>query len=476
MSIVDLDIHHKLLPFMQVDKRVKIAVGGRGSGKSLGVAGLLLTKAWSGATVLCTRQYQNSINDSVYAVLCQEIDRLDWGGWRILRDEILSPNGGRIFFRGLERNITSVKSLGGVNICAIEEGESVSDRSLRVLTPSIRSKAGADGVMPEVWICMNRGSSQDAVAKRYLERAERTLHKEGYYEDEEIIVVQMNYDDNPWFPPELELERKSNKQRMTDAEYRHTWLGEYYDSVPNCIIRPEWFDSCLDAHLDGRFKRLFEPKGAVVAGFDPGGGDDDSALSVRHGSIIKYCDTLSDRPIDENADWACSQARGFRPELFVYDSDGMGGGLKRHIDDAFKVTDTKVVAFRGGMTDGAKTGVRVGDIKRDYRNNRAYYYSMLADRMFATHRLVTDNILSPIEDLISIDTSGVADVDGLRSELCRLPLVYNANGLVQLMSKPDMMSKHNIPSPNMADSLMMSCLAPQIRRFRTVKKPRLYIP
>ena len=119
----------------------------------------------------------------------------------------------------LSRNITSLKSLAGVKRLWIEEGESVSHKSLKVLTPSIRSSAADnnDGEdPPEIWISMNRGHSSGAIAQKYLKRAESSLKKTGFYEDDLIMVVQVNWRDNPWFPPELEQERLDDYENRSE--------------------------------------------------------------------------------------------------------------------------------------------------------------------------------------------------------------------------------------------------------------------
>jgi len=211
---VNLEVADPIAWLLSKPKRVKIAVGGRGSSKSTGFGDIMLMFADHGERICCTREFQNSIDDSVHENLKLEIERLGVEGkYDVMANEIRAINGGEIFYKGLARNITSLKSLAGVNKLWIEEGESVSAKSLKVLTPSIRSSARDNvhsideaATLPEIWITMNRGSSKDAVAKKYLSRAEPSLAKTGYYEDDLMMVVEVNYTDNPWFPPELEQE------------------------------------------------------------------------------------------------------------------------------------------------------------------------------------------------------------------------------------------------------------------------------
>ena len=231
MAKIDLRITEKLSWLLSKPKRIKIAVGGRGSQKSTGVGDIMLMFADQGERVCCSREFQNSIDDSVHENLKDEINRLGVDGFHVLKTEIRTSNNGEIFYKGLARNITSLKSLAGVKRLWIEEGESVSESSLKVLTPSIRSSASANNSTddpPEIWITMNRGSSEDAISKKYLKRAERDLRNKGYYEDDLIMVVQVNWRDNPWFPPELEQERLDDFKNLSRPD--RDWETKGYPS------------------------------------------------------------------------------------------------------------------------------------------------------------------------------------------------------------------------------------------------------
>ena len=459
-----VEVHKELLWLASRPKRVKIAVGGRGSGKSTGVGDLMLGFAGTGERICCTREFQNSIDDSVHESLKAEINRLDLDDhFDVRATEIRTRAGGEVFYKGLARNITSIKSVHGVKRLWIEEGESVSEKSLKVLTPSIRSSA-ADNVSelhepPEIWITMNRGSSQDAVAKKYLARAEKSLAATGRYEDDLMMVVELNWRDNPWFPPELEQERLDDLKNLPRAEYDHIWEGKYADTVENAIIKPEWFDACIDAH-----KTLnFEAVGQERFSYDPADSGDAKAYAYSHGSVVKMVDDTEEGRIDSATDWATSKAIEIKPDAFTWDADGMGMGLKRQISDAFSGKKITVEAFRG--SEGVDKpdsiyeplGDEVAKPKRNremFTNKRAQYYWMLRDRMYQTYLAVEEGkrVFNP-DDLISF-SSDIPKLDALRSELCRIPRKYNNSGRIQLVSKPDM-EKMDIPSPNMGDAVMM---------------------
>jgi len=131
MPKIDLRITEPLAWLLSKPKRIKIAVGGRGSQKSTGVGDIMIMFADNGERICCGREYQNSIDDSVHENLKQEIERLGVEGFTIMANEIRSQSGGEVFYKGIARNITSLKSLAGVKRFWIEEGEAVSHNSLK---------------------------------------------------------------------------------------------------------------------------------------------------------------------------------------------------------------------------------------------------------------------------------------------------------------------------------------------------------
>jgi len=475
MAEVTLEIVEGVAWLASKPKRVKIAVGGRGSGKSTGVADLMLAYANAGQRICCAREFQNSIDDSVHQALIDEIERLGLDGYAPSRTDIIAPHGGRLFYKGLARNITSVKSIHGIDKLWIEEGETTSEPSLKVLTPSIRSAAGSDK-MPEIWITMNRGSSKDAISKKYLARAEKALKKHGRYEDDMMMVVQVNWQDNPWFPAELELERLDCLKNMPKAVYDHVWGGEYNDTVENSIIKPEWFDACIDAH-----KMIgFEAIGMEVVAHDPSDlGSDSKGLAHRHGCVLVNALEKESGDINEGGDWAADYALTRRADVFIYDLDGMGVGLRRQFADAFLGKRIDVQGYRGSASPdrpdalyemGAESQRKTN--KETFRNKRAQAYWMLRDRVYRTYQAVTQGKNFPTSELVSFD-SGIEDMELLRSELCRIPLKSNGMGMIQIMTKPEM-KKLGIDSPNLADSVAMvfsvEATAPVMMQARAVEQ------
>lgn len=475
MSNVELRIPDGIAWLLSKPKRIKIAVGGRGSGKSIGVGDIMLMLADHGERICCTREFQNSIDDSVHESLKQEIDRLNAEGFTVNNNNIYSSTGGEIFYKGLARNITSLKSIAGINRLWIEEGESVSEKSLKVLTPSVRSSVANnlsdEQNPPEIWITMNRNSRQDAIAKKYLARAEKELARTGRYEDDLVMVVEVNYTDNPWFPPELEQERLDDKENLDDDEYDHIWNGHYNETVERAIIKKAWFDAAIDSH-----KKLgINPTGAVIAAHDPADeGGDSKGYACRKGIYFEEVDEIIAKNGNEACDEATARAIRSNADLFVWDGDGMGALLRKQIADSFSgikcdlrmyrgsnEVENKKAIYEGLMSLGNKDKPKTnGDT---FYNKRAQYYMKLAQRFYNTWLAVEKGQYINPDDIISIN-SEIPLLDKLRSEVCRIPRKPNGNGKIQLMSKIEMKNKHDIDSPGMADCLAMAMEAPELRK------------
>jgi phage terminase large subunit len=194
-------------------KRHKVAHGGRGSAKSWGFArALLILAAQRPLRILCAREVQKSIKDSVHRLLSDQIQALGLGAsYEVFETEIRGKNGSLFLFAGLSTHtVESIKSFEGVDVVWVEEAQVVTKRSWDVLTPTIRK----DG--SEIWITLNPDMETDETYARFVSgQAE---------ESERSFVIQMNWRDNPWFPSELEQERQDTLRRDPD-NYENIWEG-----------------------------------------------------------------------------------------------------------------------------------------------------------------------------------------------------------------------------------------------------------
>jgi len=201
--------------------RYKAYYGGRGSGKSHSAATAALVRAGQKPLrVGCFREVQRSIKDSVKQLLDDKIADLNMGGfYTSLNNEIRGANGSEFIFAGLG-NLTAdqIKSMEGIDIALVEESQTISERSLEILIPTIRAPGS------ELWFLWNPRHASDPVDQRFR----------GLTLPENTIVRQVNYVDNPFFPDELEAERAFDEEQNRER-YSHVWLGDYEPTAIGAI-------------------------------------------------------------------------------------------------------------------------------------------------------------------------------------------------------------------------------------------------
>ncbi len=418
--------------------------------------------------VMCLREFQHSITDSVHPVMKESITkRLCLKGWTLQENSIRSPNGARTLYIGAARNPESLQSVHGFKKSWFEEAQTASQKSLDTLIPTILRTEGA-----ECWFTANPQASGDPFSQRFIVPFMAELERNGYYEDDMHMIAVVNWRDNPWWNQAQEDLRQHDYAHMPRAKYDHIWEGKFNDTVDNAIILPEWFDAAIDAHKVERLQEVFKPHGARIVSHDPfDDGGDAAGLAVRHGSIIEQIRLKNSGQIDECCDWATGIARQIQADHFIWDGDGMGTGLKRQVSDAFKGTVTEYHLFRGSLSGSGQDHAekiympddndtsKAKKYKDTFKNNRAQYYVELSRRFKNVYDCVVNQKYVNPDDMISLSSEGIDDIVALRSEVCRIPAKDNANGLWQIMSKQEML-KQDIKSPNMADSLMMVLYAP----------------
>ncbi len=471
-----LKVNKKLERFLTTKKQIKVAIGGRGSGKSIGFGDMLTMKmATENADIYCLREFQDSISDSVHRVFQSSIsERLMLKGWSITNDKVQSPQGAVTKYKGAARNPDSIQSAQGYKYSWFEEAHTMSQASIDKLLPTILRNPGA-----ECWFGANPQSSADPFSKRFINPYLKELERNGFYEDELHLIVVINWRDNPWWNDEQEALRLWDYENLTRSKYNWIWEGKFNDEVEDSIIKTEFFDAAIDAHKIERLKETFKPHGAKVAAHDPSdSGNDAKGFCLRHGSVIKLIAERTGGEIDEGCDWATGLAIKHNADWFIWDGDGMGTGLKRQVSIALDGTRTKYQMFKGSLSgkgqDNADSiyqkeyGSKQTNPKtyaETFKNNRAQYYIDLANRFYNTYRCVVKGEYVDPDEMISLDSDGIENMDALRSEVCRIPRKQNPNGLEQIMNKQEM-KKLGIASPNMSDSLMMALFKPPIKKKR----------
>lgn len=222
-------------------KRYKVFYGGRGGAKSWQIADALISLAYSKKTrILCTREIQNSIKDSVHKLLKDRIDAIGLSDWFSITDkEIRSSAGSEFIFKGLKHNINSVKSTEGIDICWVEEAQTVSNDSWDILTPTIRKEAS------EIWVSFNPQEEDDPTYQKFIVNP-----------PDNCISVEVNYDDNPWLPDTLRQEMEYCKKTDLEAYY-HIWKGKPKKLSEAIIFKGKYEVFAFDDDLYKQADRLF---------------------------------------------------------------------------------------------------------------------------------------------------------------------------------------------------------------------------
>lgn len=196
--------------------------GGEGSGKSHFFAEALVEKCIlePGLRAVCLREVQKTLKESAKRLIEDKIQALGLGSlFEVQNDCIKAPGGGTIIFQGLaDHTAESIKSLEGFRVAWVEEAQTLSERSLEMLRPTIRAPGS------EIWMSWNPRNATDPV----------DMLLRGTDVPPDAVVVRANYSDNPFFPDELEQERRFDQRTKRDR-YAHIWLGEYEPAALGAI-------------------------------------------------------------------------------------------------------------------------------------------------------------------------------------------------------------------------------------------------
>ena len=217
--------------------RYKVLEGGRGSGKSTSFADALILKAaHQKLRILCTREMQNSIRDSVHRLLCDRIQALGLDDFFVVQKESISSRiGSEFIFKGLRHNISEIKSTEGIDICWVEEAERVSEYSWEVLVPTIRKEDS------EIWVSFNPEDENSATHKRFIKNR-----------NPDSAYAHLIYSDNKYFPEVLRKEMEYDR-RVDFEKYLHVWEGNVKKYGDNLIFKGKIFTEEFETPEDAQF-------------------------------------------------------------------------------------------------------------------------------------------------------------------------------------------------------------------------------
>lgn len=280
------------LGFLFQPSRYKVAYGGRGSAKSWSFARALLVQGRTKKLrILCTREVQKSIKDSVHKLLSDQIQAMGMGDfYEVIETAIRGKNGTEFAFAGLaSHTVESIKSFEGVDRVWVEEAQVVSKRSWDVLIPTIRKEGS------EIWVSYNPDLDTDETHQRFAINP-----------PPDAIVAKVNWNDNPWFPEVLEKERQHCKL-TNPKDYENIWEGACKPAVSGAI----YYDEISASQEQGRICNVpYDPMLKVHVVFDLGW-NDAMAISLvqKHASELRVIEYYEDshKTLDHYSGWLRSK-------------------------------------------------------------------------------------------------------------------------------------------------------------------------
>ena len=435
----------------RVRARNYVLHGGRASGKSWAAAHFCIFLATHfKVRFLCVRQFQNSIKESVYTLLK---DRVESRGLReyfdFQKSTILVPSTGSEFlFFGLARNLDEIKSTEGVDICWVEEAQSLTKEQFDILNPTIRK----DGSI--FLIVFNPQYRTDFVYRRFVLNPPPSTR-----------VMQVNHYNNPYLSQSMK-DIIAESAANDPVGHQNIYLGVPMEDNEKVIIKRHWIEAAVDSHI--KLGRASMGYGISVCGFDVAdAGEDFNATIVRKGSVALSSEMFKgvEDEIGKSAGRAYNTCMLWEADL-VFDGIGVGAFVGGHITlcnlehkDSREVGHTKFVAG-GSVLDPDDTYIDTGNqiiTNGDYFSNvKSQAWMSVADRFRNTYDALSVKPSREYADdeLISI-SSAIRDLEKLTEELSSPFKDVDNNGRMLVESKK-LMLKREIKSPNLADAFIMS--------------------
>ena len=437
-----------LKSFWETKADLKILKGGRASSKTWDAAAMAIFLA-SNYTVkfLAMRQFQNKIQESVYAILKIQIERFGLADQFDIQKTVIRhlKTNSSFHFYGIHRNIAEIKGFEGADIGWIEEGEGLTKEQWSIIEPTLR-KEGA-----EAWILYNPRLVSD-----YIE----TFQHEP---ENGVIVHHINYDKNPFLSNTML--RKIDRLKAQDyEEYEHIYLGLAKSDDDDVVIKRSWIEAAIDAHI----KLDIEAAGSKRIGFDiADSGSDLCSQIYAHGIVAIWGEHWKGKEDEllKSSTRVYNKALEYGASI-DYDSIGVGASAGSKFSDLNKESGKKVRYNKfiagAGVANPKQYYIDVEDEKitnKDFFSNlKAQSWWCVADRFRNTYNAVVNGEQFEEGELISI-SSDIPNLANLVTELSTPRRDFDKAGKVKVESKDDL-KKREVASPNDADAFIMA-YAPQ---------------
>lgn len=446
-----------LRDFWLTPARNRVLYGGRSSSKSWDAAGFVIYLATQcKIRVLCTRQFQNKIAESVYTLLKIQIERFGLKDeFEILKNTIVHKHTGAEFlFYGLWRHIDEIKSLESIDICWVEEAHNLTSTQWEILEPTLRGEGS------QFWIIFNPRLATDFVYRNFVRNTpSKTIKGKIKGEIGGTIKRHINFDENPFLSSTI-LKVIDRKRQADEEEFNHIYGGEPREDGDSVIIKRSWIMASIDAH-----KALgIEPSGARRVGFDVADdGKDLCATVAAHGFLATRCEEWKAREDEllKSAGRVHALARELNADI-DFDSIGVGafaGAHFKNLNDEFDV-DLNYRGFNAGAgvlnpDDPMDANDPKSKTNKDfYANLKAQTWWDIARRFRNTYNAVNRGEVFADTDIIAI-SSDIDHLDGLIDELATPLRDFDNAGRAKVESKKDL-AKRDVPSPNRADAFVMA--------------------
>ena len=437
--------------FWETPARNRVLYGGRASSKSWDAAGVALFSAQAAKLkVMCVRQFQNRIDDSVYSLLKNRINDFGFNHkFEVQRNTIHSVMGSQFVFYGLWRHIEEIKSAEGIDILWIEEAHNLTKEQWEILEPTIRKEGS------QVWIIFNPKLVSDFVYNKFILNTPPNT-----------VVRKINYDENPFLSQTM-LDIIEAKRLDDEDEFNHIYGGGPNTDDNAVIIKRSWILAAIDAHV----KLGISPAGKSRIGYDVAddGGDMNACILV-DGIVAKSAQEWSggEDELLKSATRVHSLAVQNKAEI-DYDSIGVGafaGSCFKQLNQegGHNIAYHKFNA--GGEVLNKEAHIDPSDPKspknKDYYSNvKAQAWWELGVRFRNTFNAVNKGLNYPHNELVSI-SSDCDHIDRLVTELSTPRRDFDTKGRVKVESKKDL-SKRGITSPNLADAFI-AAYAPRAKK------------
>lgn len=387
------------------DYRIFLCEGGRGSAKTQSVGRFLLYVGEKNKVrIICGRETQATVEDSVYKVLVDLVSRYDLN-YAVSASKIVHrKTGSEFIFKGFrEQGRANIKGLEGVDILWIDEAEAITKQTLDIIIPTVRKPNS------KIIFTMNRFVRNDPVFEFCSSR-------------DNALIIHIDYFENPFCPQELIDEAEACKRNNLE-EYNHIWLGYPLENASDYLFNSA---KVIEMKNIKPANEGYEPLKVIGIDFAAKGGDLCVATVLERVSLRQWKVTSQESWSETEPTTSIGRIVNIigqhKPNASILDVGGMGTVVHSRL----KELGINIERFDGASTQG---------VPDEYLNARAYGY-------YTLNEWVNDGLL-------------IMDNSDTERELLQIRYDYKSDGTRLIMSK-EKMRKEGIKSPDRADSLMMA--------------------